>query len=261
MRNIVTLVVLMLSCVAAPASSQQVVRVEGQKSPDASAPTANRNLPVLPAIACAAAQSYTTGRVVFPCTNLFGYTGVFLTDPTTGAALTGATDVTEDAAETAGGTGPFVLSVRRDTRASSAGTTGDNASFNTDATGNLYTNDSNLAIGASGLKRTSAGATEDEHEIKASAGVLYSITTTNTNAAVRYLRCANQVAASTTPGTTTPVIDLAIPGATTGAGFTTSFPQGFAFSTGLTCWLVTGAADTDVAEVAADEIKVFYTFK
>lgn len=56
-----------------------------------------------------------------------------------GSATTVATDVTEDAAETAGGTGPMVLNVRRDTAASSAGTTGDNATFNTDALGLLWT--------------------------------------------------------------------------------------------------------------------------
>lgn len=116
--------------------------------------------------------------------------------------------------------------------------------------------------GASVHYRTSAGSTEDEHEVKGSAGRLFSITATNTNAAVRYLRCANQVIGSTTPGTTTVFLGLAIPGATTGAGFTTNFgPMGIAFSTGLTCWLVTGAADTDVAEVAANEIKVIYTYK
>jgi hypothetical protein len=116
--------------------------------------------------------------------------------------------------------------------------------------------------GASVHYRTSAGTTEDEHEVKGSAGRLVSITATNTNAAVRYLRCANQVIGSTTPGTTTVFLGLAIPGATTGAGFTTNFgPAGIAFSTGLTCWLVTGAADTDVAEVAANEIKVIYSYK
>lgn len=116
--------------------------------------------------------------------------------------------------------------------------------------------------GASVHYRTSAGSTEDEHEVKGSAGRLFSITATNTNAAVRYLRCANQVIGSTTPGTTTVFLGLAIPGATTGAGFTTNFgPSGIAFSTGLTCWLVTGAADTDVAEVAANEIKVIYSYK
>lgn len=47
-------------------------------------------------------------------------------------------DVVEDAGETADGSGPMVLSVRRDTPASSAGTSGDNATFNTDSLGALY---------------------------------------------------------------------------------------------------------------------------
>lgn len=115
--------------------------------------------------------------------------------------------------------------------------------------------------GADSLKYTSAGSTEDEHAVKTSAGTLYSITATNTNAAARYLRCENDTAANTAPGSETPELDLAIPGQTGGAGFTTTFPLGYSFSTALTCWLVTGAADTDVAEVAANEIKVFYTFK
>ena len=46
---------------------------------------------------------------------------------------------TEDAPETAGGILMMAGSVRRDTAASSAGTTGDNATINTDATGRLWT--------------------------------------------------------------------------------------------------------------------------
>jgi hypothetical protein len=109
---------------------------------------------------------------------------------------------------------------------------------------------------------TSAGATEDETQIKATAGRLFSVAITNTNAAVRYFRCANLTAANTTPGTSTVFIGLAVPGATTGAGFTHSFgPNGIAFSTALTCWLTTGAADTDVAEVAANELKWIISYK
>ena len=110
--------------------------------------------------------------------------------------------------------------------------------------------------GASNNYKTSAGTSEDETEIKATAGRLMGIQITNTNAAVRYFRCANLTAANTTPGTSTVFYGLAIPGATTGAGFTAPLPvSGIAFSTALTCWVVTGAADTDVAEVAANEIK------
>jgi hypothetical protein len=47
----------------------------------------------------------------------------------------------EDAAETAGGVLLMAGSVRRDTAASSAGTTGDNATINTDAVGALWTRD------------------------------------------------------------------------------------------------------------------------
>ena len=121
--------------------------------------------------------------------------------------------------------------------------------------------DDPLMTGATTLSYLSVGTTEDEHAVKASAGVLYSITATNTNAAVRYLKCENDTTGGTAPGTDTPEFRLAIPAATTGSGFTTAFPQGGAFSTAWTCWLVTGAADSDVAEVAANEIMVFYTFK
>lgn len=120
----------------------------------------------------------------------------------------------------------------------------------------------NNQTGATVHYRTSAGVTEDEHEIKATGGVLYSITFTNTNAAVRYWRCANATAASTTPGSTTVYMGGAIPGATTGAGYAPDLgPNGLTFSTALTCWWVTGAADSDVAEVAANEIKAVYGFK
>jgi hypothetical protein len=50
-----------------------------------------------------------------------------------------STDVVEDAPETAGGSGPMVLNVRRDVAASSAGANLDNATFNSDALGLLWT--------------------------------------------------------------------------------------------------------------------------
>lgn len=51
-----------------------------------------------------------------------------------------ATDQTEDAAAAGGEGGPMVLTVRRDTAASSAGTDGDFATLNTDASGRLWVN-------------------------------------------------------------------------------------------------------------------------
>jgi hypothetical protein len=55
------------------------------------------------------------------------------------AALPGMGVYVEDAGETAGGNLAMAGSVRRDTAASSAGTTGDNATINTDASGLLWT--------------------------------------------------------------------------------------------------------------------------
>lgn len=115
--------------------------------------------------------------------------------------------------------------------------------------------------GASYSSRISVGTTEDEHAVCTAACTLYSIAATNTNAAVRYLKCFDNVAASTTPGTSTPILRMAVPGAATGGGFTITYPVGISFTTGLTCWLVTGAADSDVAEVAANELMVNYSYK
>jgi hypothetical protein len=127
-----------------------------------------------------------------------------------------------------------------------------------DLSGNTRTTD-NDQTGSSINHRISAGTTEDETEIKATAGRLLSISATNTNAAVRYLRCANLTAANTTPGTSAVFFGIALPA---GGGIAYNFgPSGIAFSTALTCWLVTGAAETDVAEVAANEINWNIGFK
>jgi hypothetical protein len=115
--------------------------------------------------------------------------------------------------------------------------------------------------GADVVTRNSAGTTEDEHAVCTGPCTVYSITATNHNAAIAFLRCENDTAANTTPGSETVELDLAIPGSATGAGITFSFPVGATFSTALTCWVVTGEADTDVAEVAANDVKLLYTRK
>jgi hypothetical protein len=95
-------------------------------------------LPVLPGLVETSAPTRTNGRMAGMSFTAGGAARVMVTDAA-GAATTIATDVTEDAAETAGGTGPMVMTVRRDVAASSAGTTGDNATSNTDALGLLWT--------------------------------------------------------------------------------------------------------------------------
>lgn len=117
--------------------------------------------------------------------------------------------------------------------------------------------DDPINVGTSNNHHLSVGTTEDETEIKATAGVLKSIQVSNVAATVAYLRCANLTAANTTPGTSTIFWGMAVPGATTGAGLTAQIGgvNGLAFSTALTCWVVTGKAATDVAEVGANDVE------
>jgi len=71
--------------------------------------------------------------------------------------LVGASDSLEDAAETAGGYLSMMGSVRRDTPASSAGASGDNATLNTDAQGGLYVAHNITTIGHGVKTVTTAG--------------------------------------------------------------------------------------------------------
>lgn len=114
------------------------------------------------------------------------------------------------------------------------------------------------AGGATPYKLNSA-ATTNATNVKGSAGQVYSIMCTNTNAAVRYLKLYNKATAPTV-GTDTPVQVYAIPGATTGGGFTLSIPVGMVFSLGIGFATTTGAADADTGVVAANEIIVNLTF-
>lgn len=88
--------------------------------------------------------------------------------------------------------------------------------------------------------------------VKASAGSLHSITASNINAAIRYLKFYNST--TVTVGTTTPVLTLAIPaGGFINLNFGT---PGHRFTTGICLGITTGAADSDTGAVAAGEIKV-----
>ena len=119
-------------------------------------------------------------------------------------------------------------------------------------------NEGAIANAATVHRKISVGTTEDETQIKATPGALYSLTVTNTNAAARYVKCFNLTAANAAPGTSPVWLGHAVPAA---GSVTLTFPQGAFFSVALTCALVTGAADTDVAEVAANELMWTLTYK
>lgn len=97
----------------------------------------------------------------------------------------------------------------------------------------------------------SVGTTEDESEVKASAGVLRSVSAFNAHATNdAWLKCTNATAASTTPGTTAIVYRMMIPA----KGGAVDPDINAAFSTALTCYIVLGKANNAVDEVAADDV-------
>lgn len=112
------------------------------------------------------------------------------------------------------------------------------------------------ASGGTTPYKLNSAASTNATTVKASAGQVYMITASNTNAAVRYLKLYNK-ASNPTVGSDTPVLVFAIPGNTAGAGTNIPVPDsGIAFSTGIAFALVTGAADSDNTGVAANEIIV-----
>lgn len=118
-----------------------------------------------------------------------------------------------------------------------------------------------LTGGGVPISYVSTGATEDEHAVCAAQCTLYQITAMNHGAASAFLRCENDVIGSTVPGSETNLSgepDIEIPGSTTGAGFVIPIPIGASYSTALTCWIVTGEAATDVAEVGANDVRIWY---
>lgn len=126
---------------------------------------------------------------------------------------TGATNLgkAEDAAHTDGDTGVFVLSRRIDAQASSAGSTGDYAAFNTDSAGGVYVTPSANAgvIGTAIYNNTALSSTKQA--VNASAGNLYGYHIYNPNGVVIYIQLFNLASASVTIGSTSPTAVIAVP--------------------------------------------------
>jgi hypothetical protein len=108
--------------------------------------------------------------------------------------------------------------------------------------------------GATPYHLPSSAASNNSTNVKASAGTVYNITVTNTNAAVRYLKLYDKATAPTV-GTDTPVMTLGIPPNV--GGYSVPFPVGLKFSNGIGFGMVVNAADADNTSVAAGDLVGF----
>ncbi len=177
----------------------------------------------------------------------------------------------EDAAHVSGDTGVFVLALRTDTPASSAGTTGDYAAFNTDSLGHLWVRegfadgfvnngDATASVSIKPLATNTYNQTLFQNlganitlNVKSSAGNVFKVMMENVSGAPRYLQLHNT---ATTPGGaavpqwTSPAIP---PGGNIILGEEFFALSGMFFTTGIAFACSTTAA-TYTAAVATDHI-------
>lgn len=169
----------------------------------------------------------------------------------------------EDAAETAGGNLAMVGSVRRDTPASSAGTTGDNATINTNADGAVWTSPlPSIAGGWSVFNATAAdgatACTNTAQSVKGSQGVFGGYFINNPNTSDEWLHVYNVASGGVTVGTTNPAMSFRIPGtATNSVGANMEITMGVQFGTAISI-ACTSTAGGNGAPANALEANILY---
>jgi hypothetical protein len=172
-------------------------------------------------------------------------------------ASTNTIEVVGDAAHDAAASGnPVLMGAYGNASPPNGVTDGDAVRLWARNDGSLVVNDAPRTSGGLTIHRRNAvGTSGDATNVKASAGQLYGWSITNTNAAVRYVKLYNSASAPTA-GSGTPVMVLAIPGNTAGAGSNFHSDKGIAFSSGIGFTIVTGAGDSSSTSVTADEVIV-----
>ena len=98
-----------------------------------------------------------------------------------------------------------------------------------------------------------SAATTNATSVKNSAGTVYGLVISNTNAAARYVKLYNKSSAPTV-GTDVPVLTIVVPGGSVVSVMCGDL--GLRFGTGIALAITAAAGDTDTTAVAAGEIKV-----
>jgi len=166
----------------------------------------------------------------------------------------------EDLAHTSADAVTSVASRRIDTAASSAGTSGDYATIDSSAEGAVWTTltpttTSGLSVANFTSGDTFTALTNTAQAIKASAGNLYGYYIYNPNSSAVYVNLYNVASASVTVGTTTPLMNIAIP-ATSGANLMFPYPITFSNAGWSASCTTTGGGNT--APSTACEVMFFY---
>lgn len=171
----------------------------------------------------------------------------------------------EDAPATSGDQGIQGLTVRSDTPAATAGTTGDYQPMITGANGAIFVQSIGGTTGGLSVYRNldvdeTTGTTTQQ--VKATAGTLYQCAVTNDTAATKeYVKFYDAVSLTgSAAGTEIPIITLPIAGATTQmVNFGGNL--GVNFATGLTVAATTGIADADTGAPATNAIIINCAYK
>ncbi len=168
----------------------------------------------------------------------------------------------EDAAHTSADLGIPALCVRDDALSADAAD-GDYINCKVDSVGRIQTKaviGGYLSGGAVPITmKSDSSDNDDETAVCTGPCTVYSITAFNHAATSAWLRCENDTAANTTPGSEAAgdgEPDFEIPGNTTGAGFTVAFPVGISYATALTCWIATGEASSNAVDAGLDDVTV-----
>lgn len=163
----------------------------------------------------------------------------------------------EDATETAGANLMGIGTVRRDVPSTSAGSTAENATLNTNSIGALWTSEA-ATPDQSGYDKyyVVSGASTNAANIKSTPGKVYGWYIFNANASARKVMFHN-TSGTPTAGAST-FFPLVIPA---GSGANVSYPPGINFSSGIGITMVTGTADADATGVASGDLIVTIFYK
>lgn len=160
-----------------------------------------------------------------------------------------------DSAIGATDTGVAMLGVRRDSPTAETPAAGDYVVPQVSQQGALYVHPTFSGSAGATVYSAISAATTNTANVKASAGVLTTVSAVNNSASWRYLKFHN-TAGTPTAGSGV----VATYGIPPGGGITLNFPSGLAFATGIGVSITGGIAAADTTAISASEVAVTLSY-